>query len=198
MIINRIVVFLGKTDRSLLLSSVLLLTFAIVLSGCTREKGSSTETKAESRGITCAIYDRLPSDIAKKVEVNFANKIKLVGITANRQAQDKIEVSYYWQIKDNLGKFTNVYVHFTDSSNNVLFQNDHVFCPKRSFEELKDKFIKETYIIDMPETAKGKEAYIKLGVYVPEPNGPRLKIESSEGAILDEKNTRASVEKIKL
>lgn len=198
MMISKILVFLGKMEKSPFLLVVLLLTCAIVLPGCTREKGPVPETKGESRGIGCAIYDRLPGDIAKKVEVNFENKIKLVGITANRQSQDKIEVSYYWQLKDNLGKFTNVYVHFTDSGNNVLFQHDHVFCPKRSFEELKDKFVKETYIIDIPETAKGKETYMKLGVYVPEPNGLRLKIESSDGAVLDEKNTRASVEKIKL
>jgi len=162
-------------------------------SGCTKEK-KVVETKA----LGCTTSDNLPAEVTKKAEVNFENKIKLLGTSIKKLSSDQIEVSYFWQVTGKLDRFKNIYVHFADKSNNVLFQNDHEFCPKKTFEELKGKVVKEVFVVGVPQAAKGKEISLKLGVYVPEPNGPRLKVESAGDAVVDEKNTRAAVDKITL
>jgi len=188
---NVIMVRRGGRGRLVVLTFLFLLAITILV-GCTKEKAP------EPKGFGCEIYDKVPGDTGKTLAVNFENKIKLIGITVKKQSKNQLEVSYYWQLIGNLDRFKNVYVHFADASNNVLFQNDHEFCPKKPLEELKNKFIKETFLINVPDSAKGKEVTIKLGIYVPEPNGPRLKIESAGDAAVDEKNTRVTVEKVSL
>jgi len=167
----------------------------IFLSACTKEKPA---TVPETKGTGCIFSDKLPPEVTNPLDVNFENRVRFVGVTVNKQSQDQLEISYYWQMINDLGKFKNIFVHFTDSSGNVLFQNDHEFCPKRSFDELKGKVIRETFLVFIPEAARGQEISVKLGVYVPDPNGPRLKILSAGNMLMDEKNTRVSVAKIKL
>ena len=161
--------------------------------GCTKEK-----KVAQTKEIGCTIYDKLPAEVSKKVEVNFDNKIKLLGTSIKKLSSDQLEVSYFWQAMDKLGRFKTIFVHFTDASDQLLFQNDHDFCPKKTFEELKGKVVKERFIVAYPQSAGGKEIFLKIGVYVPEPDGPRLKIESAKDAAVDGDNTRATVNKISL
>lgn len=182
-----------KAAFSLIFATISVL--ILILTGCTKEKPAPLP---ETKGIGCIFSAKLPPEVTNPLDVNFDNRVRFVGVTLNKQSQDQLEVSYYWQIISDLGKFKKVYVHFADSANNVLFQNDHDFCPKRSFEELKGKVIKETFLVSIPHSAKGKEIYVKLGVYNPEPNGLRLKILSAGNLKLDEKDTRVSVEKFKL
>jgi len=142
----------------------------------------------------CQILDKLPNDIAQPLEVNFGGKVVYLGTTIEKRADNQLKLSYYWQLKDDLGKYKQIFVHFTDNENNPLFQNDHAFCANRSFEELKGKFIKDTNWVGIPQSAKGKEINVKIGLYVP--NGPRLKVESTGKTPTDENNTRALVDKI--
>lgn len=187
---------LMKSDKKNILFCVLML---IVLAGSPFSFGCAKEKKvAETKRVGCEVYDKLPAEISRKVEVNFENKLKLLGTSIKKLSPDQIEVSYFWQAMDELGRFNNIFAHFTDADNNVLFQNDHGFCPKKTFEELKGKVVKEIFVIGVPRSAVGKEIILKLGVYVPEPQGPRLKIESVRDAAVDEKNTRAAVDKISL
>lgn len=182
----------GSKNTFACIPLIILLTSLPFSSGCTKEK------VAETKGLGCIIYDKLPAEVSKKVEVNFENKIKLLGTSVKKLSSDQIEVSYFWQVMDKMDRFKNVYVHFSDASNNVLFQNDHEFCPKKAFEELRGKVVKEVFVVGVPQSARGKEVSLKLGVYVPEANGPRLKIESAGDVIVDEKNSRAAVDKISL
>jgi len=186
------IVEVGNKNKLTCVFLLLLLISFPFSSGCTKEQ------VAETKGVSCIIYDKLPDDVTKKVEINFGNKIKLLGTNVKKLSPNQLEVSYFWQVVDKMDRFKNIYVHFADASNNVLFQNDHEFCAKKTFEELKGKIVKEVFVVGVPQSAKGKEVSLKLGVYVPEPNGPRLKIESAGGATLDEKDTRASVEKVSL
>ena len=166
-----------------------------ILTGCTKEKPSSV---IETKGIGCIFFDKLPPEITNPLDINFENRVKLLGVTINKKSYEQFEISYYWQMMSDLGKFKKVFVHFADSGNNVLFQNDHEFCPKRPFEEFKGKVIKETFLVFIPHSARGQEINVKLGVYVPEQDGPRLKILSAGNMQLEDKNTSVSVEKVNL
>ena len=168
----------------------------IALIGCEKKEAS----KLSPHRVTgpCEVYDKLPGDIAKHVEVNFGNKVKLLGITINKLPKDKLNVTYYWQLLKELDTYDAVFVHFTDKDNKVLFQNDHDLCQRRLFSELKGKFIKEPYVINIPQSAIGKEVYVKAGIFSIEPNVGRLKIESTGGVPTDDLNTRATIEKFGL
>jgi MoaA/NifB/PqqE/SkfB family radical SAM enzyme len=137
----------------------------------------------------CIIYDETPGDIANPAEVNFGNKVKLSGLTVDKLSQKQVMIAYDWQILDSPGKYKQIFVHFTDMKGTILFQNDHALCQGKSLEAIKGKSIKEVYVIDIPETAIGKEMDIRIGVYLPEPDYPRLTIESSGGMITGDSNT---------
>ena len=186
---------IGKVKSAFYLITVFLCIFSFVLLGCSKEKAA--EPKGKGPAETCEILDNLPKDVSKSIEIDYGNRIKLVGVTANKEAQDKLQVSYYWQAKDELEAYNMVFVHFTDKDNKGIFQNDHPFCQQTSFEEMKGKVVKETFKIDLPKNAVGQEIFVKIGLYDPK-SGRRLKIESQGGIPADDGNTRAIVERLKL
>jgi hypothetical protein len=181
--------------KTIFLAAIAALIVAIFSLGCEKEK-ATTPKEAGPVG-TCEILDAMPIDVSKPVDINFANRIKLTGITVNKKAQDKLQITYYWQSMDELGAFNMVFVHFTDQDNKVLFQNDHPFCQKYNLKELKNKILKEMYVVDLPASAMGREIYLKLGLYDPKASG-RLKIISSGEVKMDDNATRAIVESLKL
>jgi len=168
----------------------------VVLSACEKKEA----VKAHPLRVTgpCEVFDKLPGDIAKPLKVNFGDKVELLGITINKLPKDQLSVTYYWRLLNELGTYDAVFVHFTDKDNKILFQNDHDLCKRRSFSELKGKFVKEPYIINVPQSAKGQEVYVKLGIVSIEPNIGRLKVEAAGGLPTEDTNTRATVDKFGL
>jgi MoaA/NifB/PqqE/SkfB family radical SAM enzyme len=173
-----------------------LLEFTFVGFARYKQKGEVKEYK-EGPG-TCVIYDKTPGDIATPAEVNFGNKVKLAGITVDKLSQKQFMIAYDWQILDAPGKYKQIFVHFTDSKGTILFQNDHELCSGKSLESIKGKSIKEIYVIDIPETAIGQEINVRIGVYLPEPDYPRLTIKSSGGMITGDNNTYVIFQKFNL
>ena len=151
------------------------------LAGLTRFKQKVEAEEYKAGPGPCVIYDKTPGDIATPAEVNFGNKVKLAGITAEKLSQKQVMIAYDWQILDAPGQYKQIFVHFTDSEGTILFQNDHELCSGKSLESIKGKSIKEIYVVDIPETAIGQEINVRIGVYVPEPDYPRLAIKSSGG-----------------
>lgn len=181
----------GKV-KVLCLSAICFLLVAIVFSGCTEKKELAYKANP-----VCEVIDKLPEDVTKSAEISYGNKVKLLGIKTETAAKNQIKISYYWQPIEDLGKHSEVFVHFVDADNNVLFQGDHPFCQKRPFVELKGKVIKETQVIDVPQSASGKEVAVKAGFYDPTPpKYDRLKVEASTGVQADDSNTRAAAGKI--
>jgi|GEM_PF-2292575 len=167
-----------------------------IVMGC--EKKEAVKDRVHRVTGNCELYDKLPIDIQESIEVNFEDKIKLLGVTSKSLSKNQLSVTYYWQLLNELDTYDTVFVHFTDNNNNILFQDDHDFCQRRSFHELKNKFIKEPYIINIPQSAVGKEVYIKIGMVSLQPNIGRLKILSSGGLPIDDLNTRVTAEKLNL
>jgi hypothetical protein len=168
----------------------------IVPIGC--EKKEAVKARPQRVTGACEVYDKLPGDIAKHLDVNFGNKIKLLGMTIKKLPKDQLSVTYYWQLLNELDTYDATFVHFTDKDNKILFQDDHDLCQRRPFSELKGKFIKEPHVVSIPQSATGKEVYVKLGIFSIEPNIGRLKIESAGGMPTDDLNTRATIDKFGL
>lgn len=187
---------LSKASKSLCLIILsLLISVAVALSGCTKEKMPG-KTPLSKSTTTCDILEKLPSDIKKNSGVNYAGKVKFLGIEIKKMPRNQLKVSYYWQLLDELGPYNRVFVHFTDQSNKPLFQDDHDFCPNHSSEEIRGKFIEESDTVVVPASALGKEVSVKIGIYGLSVG--RLKIAETGGMPTDEQQTRALVTKIKL
>jgi hypothetical protein len=142
----------------------------------------------------CYTSADMSSDIGKPLRVNFEDVVNLVGLTVNQLSQCQFRMTFHWQATGELpGR---VFVHFTDRDNNILFSKDHPFCNGRSSDELKGKFVIETLLVNIPQTAWGTEIDVKVGLFDPD-SGTRLKVISAEGVPLDDGNTRAIVEHIR-
>jgi len=188
--------FWSNANKSLCLIILsLIISGAVVFSGCTKEKATGPNVTGPTGA--CEMLDKLSKEVTKPLAIDYANKVKLLGITINKEAQAKLSVSYYWQLGESLGSYNMVFVHFTDKNNNVLFQNDHLFCQQKSFDELKGKVVKETFNVAFPKNVLGQEVFVKIGLYDPAVGG-RLKIASTNGIPTDDKNSRAIVESLKL
>jgi hypothetical protein len=183
----------GKVHGVFYLLLVLSAVMVAFISGCSKEKVSGSVVAGVG---TCDVLDKQPGDIKKPLEINYGNKVKLLGITADKLSQNQLRVVYFWQPIEEFGSYQHVFVHFTDAENKILFQNDHALCQKKSFSELKGKFVKESYMLNIPEQAVGKVGYVKIGIWAPDvKSGPRLQI-ASKGITADDGNTRAIVEKL--
>lgn len=190
-----------KTKTVFYLAILFLTMISVVLSGCKEAQGpppSPQKVLGE-----CEIFDKLPADIKKPAEVNYGGKVKLVGTTIEklsieRLSLNKLKISYYWQILDDFGPYNKAFVIFSDKDDKQLFGNDHDFCQNRTFKELKDKFIKETYTVAVPpETAIGSKVNVGIGIFAPElKTDVRLKITSAGSAKVADVNTRAIVDEI--
>ena len=144
--------------------------------------------------LPCEIYDESPKGLLKPFNVNYGDQVRLLGISSAPLPENRLEVSYSWQILGDLGGYIS-FVHFTNLNDEVLFQNDHAIGPIRSYKELVGKFIKETYFVDIPQSALNKEVRVKVGIYSPE-GGNRLGIKSSGEIPTDDSHTSATIGKV--
>lgn len=188
----------GKWNKRSNLAIFFMLMAVTLFIGCSSEKpkevDGATAVKEVKNVAQCEIINELPRDIKKAVTVNYGNKVKLLGITTNRISQDKLEIKYYWQLNDALDKRNQVFVHISNPPGKILFQNDHTFCP----QAVKGQFVKETYVVNIPSVAFGKEVSISIGFYSLPPNMSFIDIISVEGAFTDKSFMGALVEKVKL
>lgn len=172
-----------------------------VFSACTRQKDNTVKVTPPSESSMtpgCETLDKLPDDLVKTFEVDYGDKIKLLGVTFVKNSPTRIKLSCYWQPVGEPGIYNKVYVHFAGSDDAILFQADHDFCMKKPFSELQGKLLKETFYADIPQSAMGKEASIKIGIFAPSTtNYERLPIISATGAERKDDNTSAVVGKLR-
>jgi hypothetical protein len=182
-----------KKGRFSKVAILFVLSLAVLcFSGC--DKDNQTQPK---KATNYQIIDTLPGDISRPLQVNYSNKIKLVGINVKKLSNNELSLQYYWQPLDDLGAFKQIFVHFTDSADKIIFQSDHPFCKDVPFTELKGKYVKETYNVRAPQSAMGIDIFLKVGVFAPDEKGwPRLKISSADGVAIDRRDTQAIIGKI--
>ena len=194
---------MGVKNQGIFFILIILSIVSISLFGCTEskkeepkgEKQNQLSTdKIEPKALGCQVYDKLPGDISVPLDVNYGGKIKLLGVTVDKKSFPKqLEVAYFWQVIQDLGVYQTVFVHFRDSKGNMLFQNDHDFCPEYSFhKKIQGKFIKESFLIYMPKLDTGTKLDMKVGLYDPV-SGEKLAIQSGGKTPTDYENTAASI-----
>jgi hypothetical protein len=149
---------------------------------------------------TCEVFDKLPSGISKPVEVNFGNKVKLLGISVNKESQSRLKMSYYWQILEDPTPYNAAFVLLiAKDDNNQVMGNDHYLCQNHPFGELKGKFVKETSTVVIADSAVGKKIDVGIGIFGPElKTNSRLKITSAGKTPIIDNNTCAIVEELNL
>jgi hypothetical protein len=169
----------------------------LFLLGC--EKKQPSPSPAPKVIGQCEFFETLPADIAHKAEVMYGDKIKLLGITVNKISGNKLQVSYYWQPLNEPGPYNKAFVIFSDKSKKQLFGNDHDLCENKPFSELKGKFIKETFMVGVPQSASGQKVNVGIGIFAPElTSNVRLKITAAGKTPVDDINTRAVIQEIAL
>jgi hypothetical protein len=192
-----------KNQKDMFLILIILSIVLTSLFGCTESKNESKKEekkehspvfKIEPKSLGCQVFDKLPGDISMPLEVNYGGKIKLLGVTVDKKSFPKqLEIAYFWQVIEELGIYQTVFVHFRDSKGNILFQNDHDFCPDYSFhKKIRGKFIKEIFLIYTPKLEMGTKLDIKVGIYDPI-SGKQLAIKSSGKTPTDYENTAAVI-----
>lgn len=174
-------------------SVIVIFTISLLFMGCEKKQPAPADS---SKVIgQCEVFETLPTDIANKAEVTYGDKIKFMGITVNKISENKLQVSYYWQVLNELGPYNKAFVIFSDKNKKQLFGNDHDLCQNKPFSELKDKFIKETFMVGVPQSASGQKVDIGIGIFAPElSTNVRLKITSAGKTPLDDANTRAVIQ----
>lgn len=180
----------------LLLSAILI----VGLAGC-EEKAQAPYSELLKKVVgTCEIFDTLPSGISKPVEVNFGNKVKLLGISINKESQSKLKMSYYWQILEDPTPHNAAFVLLiAKDDNKQVMGNDHYLCQNHPFGELKGKFVKETYTVVIADSAVGKKVDVGIGIFGPElKTDVRLEITSAGKTPTVDNKTSAIVEELNL
>lgn len=158
---------MGKKIKNHIVTLLILLILPFLcMYSCKAEKDKTAKmlTK-EPRYLGCQVFEELPKDINNPLNVNYDNRIKLLGIKVEKSSQNQFYISYYWQLFKELEGYQTAFVHFSDSTQNVLFQNDHDICPEFSFKQKEGGFIKESFLVNIPDTAVGKKLNIKIGLY---------------------------------
>jgi hypothetical protein len=187
-------------SNKIYLIPLLLAILIMTLSGCKEKVEAPYSVLLKKIVGTCEVFDKLPSGISKPVDVNFGNKVKLLGISVNKESQSQLKMSYYWQIMEDPAPYNAAFVLFiAKDDNKQVMGNDHYLCQKHPFAELKGKFVKESYTVVIANPAVGKKIDIAIGIFSPElETNNRLKITSAGKTPTMDNNTAAIVEELTL
>jgi hypothetical protein len=133
------------------------------------------------------IFAIAPS-IPLPINANFSNKIGFLGYDMDKtklEIGDMLHITYYWKCLECMEKDYSVFVHFTDSKGNIIFQQDHPFCYGEypTSEWNTREIIKEEYYFPVPAKVKEGAYNIKIGVYIP--HKERLDVVTTEAGTWD-------------
>ncbi|MGH7281439.1 MAG: carbohydrate-binding family 9-like protein, partial [Polyangiaceae bacterium] len=173
---------------------------AAVSFGCVGgSKGLSSEDKEK---LAPYILDAPPADIPHKLDVNFENKVHLIGYKFDpetaRPGQDT-KLTYYWRCDDTLDEGWKLFTHLHDDASDRTDNLDNN-GPIRELKNDKqvlgpDKWEKGKYYVDeqtykMPDWVKGPDLTVMVGIWK---GGARLRIIQGP----NDGDNRAIVAKIK-
>ncbi|HEX4512405.1 MAG TPA: hypothetical protein VH054_02680, partial [Polyangiaceae bacterium] len=137
-------------------------------------KGLSSEDKERLKPY---ISDSEPADIPHKIDINFENKIHLIGYKVDPElarANTDIKVTYYWRCDDTLDDGWALFTHVTDES---IGKSDNLDWagPLRENKDGKQllgpsKWERGKYYIDeqpykVPDWVKGPELTFYTGIW---------------------------------
>ena len=191
-----------RLTKVVTIASVLFATLgsAAMVQGCVGgSKGISAEDKAR---LQAYILDSEPADIPHKVDINFENKVHIIGYKVEPELAKPgtdVKLTYYWRCDDTLDEGWKLFTHLHDDASDRTDNLDNN-GPIRELKNDKqvlgpDKWEKGKYYVDeqtykMPDWVKGPELTVMVGIWK---GGARLRIIQGP----NDGDNRAIVAKIK-
>ncbi len=161
---------MGRLSRSFVA-----VTAGVLLAGCVGgNKGLSSEDKDRLKPY---VLDAVPADLPHKLDVNFENKVHLVGYKFEPESAkpgDDVKLTYYWRCDDTLESGWLLFTHTKDEGNGKLGNldfngpireeknGDQILGPDH-WERGKVYVDEQTYKI--PADVTGSEVTILTGVW---------------------------------
>jgi hypothetical protein len=120
-------------------------------------------------------YHNVPAGIYWKKEQRGDVAIKPAGVIFKSTGRESFEISYLWECEKTPQEEWRIFVHFTDGSGKILFQNDHEpTVPVNKWKPGKN--ITGPFTVKIPsEHLKQKFFNIRVGMFIT-PNGRRAKL----------------------
>jgi hypothetical protein len=156
-------------------NSIMFLTAA--LSGCVGgSKGSSSKENVEH--LKPYILEAVPADIPNKVDINFENKIHLVGYRVEPAGKappgTDVKVTMYWRVDEKLDDGWSLFTHIVDSNGERILNIDNV-GPLREVKEShqalwpsaweKGKVYVDEQSFRVPDDTSTAEVVIATGIW---------------------------------
>jgi hypothetical protein len=138
-------------------------------------KGLSSEDKEKLKAY---ILDAPPADIPHKIDVNFENKIHLIGYKFDPEtarAGQEVKLTYYWRCDDTLDEGWKLFTHTKDEGNGQMGNLDftgplrdqrngsHQVLGPEHWEKGKVYVDEQTYKV--PDDVKGAEVTVYTGIW---------------------------------
>ena len=165
---------------------VVVLSFLVVTSTSMACVGGSKSVSAEDKErLKAYILDAEPADIPHKIDINFENKLHVIGYKFEpelaKPGQD-VKLTYWWRCDDTVDEgwklFTHLHDDASDKSDNLdnngpirELKNDKQIVGPDKWEKGKVYVDEQTY--KMPDWIKGPELSIMVGVWK---GGARLRV----------------------
>lgn len=137
-------------------------------------KGLSSEDKDKLKPY---ILDSEPADLAHKLDINFENKVHIVGYKVEPEIAKPgtdLKITFYWRCDDTLDDGWNLFTHISDEVAGKLDNIDWV-GPLRENRDNKDllgpsrwekgKFYVDEQTYKVPDWVKGPELTFMIGVW---------------------------------
>lgn len=137
-------------------------------------KGLSSEDKEKLKPY---ILDAVPNDVKHRIDINFENKVHIVGYKVEPEVASKgtdVKITYYWRVDEALDEGWMLFTHLRDEdadhNDNLDWVgpireqrgNKQVFGPER-WEKGKVIVDEQTYKI--PDWVKGPEITVMVGIW---------------------------------
>ena len=145
-------------------------------------KGISSEDKTR---LQAYILDSEPADIPHKLDINFENKVHIIGYKLEPETAapgTDVKMTYYWRCDDTMDDgwklFTHIHDDASDRTDNLdnngpirELKNDKQVLGPDKWE--KGKFYVDEQTFKMPDWVKGPELGVMVGIWK---GGARLRI----------------------
>jgi len=150
----------------------------VFAAGCVGgSKGLSAEEKQK---LAPYILDAAPADIPHKLDVNFENKVHLIGYKFDPEMAkpgQEVKITYYWRCDDTLEDGWLLFTHTKDSGSGKMGNLDYVgplreHDPHSESHQVlgperweKGKYYVDTQIYKVPDDVTGSEITVYTGIW---------------------------------
>lgn len=124
-------------------------------------------------------------------EVSFSNGVEFLGWSISKKEiarGDTFKADYFWSVKRELKEIGHlfVFVHFIKDGQ-IIFQNDHRLLENylRPHVSLAGGVWKERHTVKIPMSVPSGEYIVRLGLWLPEKGGKRIKILGSRSTSVE-------------